>query len=254
MEAAGRARPRTPEGESAEMQKLIGKVRAAVEKYQMIEEGDRVAVGVSGGKDSLFLLCALKELSRYYPKRFTVAAITADPCFGGKETDFSPVEELCRRLEIPYTIKITNLGQVIFEERKEKNPCALCAKMRRGILHNICVENGFNKIALGHHADDAVQTFLMNLCYGGKLGCFSPKSFLSKKQITLIRPLIFCEEREIRNAAARMALPVVKSGCPADGVTARKDTEELISRLEERFPDIKAKILGAMERSGLDQW
>lgn len=236
------------------MQKLIGKVRAAVEKYQMINEGDRIAVGVSGGKDSLFLLCALTELSRYYPKRFTVTAVTVDPCFGGRETDFTQIKGLCKSLSVPYIIRKTNLGRVIFEDRKESNPCSLCAKMRRGILHNICVEQGFNKIALGHHYDDAVQTFLMNLFYGGKLGCFSPKSYLSRKNITMIRPLIFCEEREIRNAVARMELPVVKSGCPADGVTARKDTELLISQLEKQFPDIKAKILGVMQRNGLDGW
>lgn len=236
------------------MHKLSGKVRAAVEKYALIEENDRVGVGVSGGKDSLFLLCALKELSRYYPKSFTVTAITADPCFGGQETDYSAVERLCGELGIPYIIKRTNIGQVVFEDRQESNPCSLCAKLRRGILHNICVENGMNKIALGHHYDDAVQTFLMNLFYGGKLGCFSPKSYLSRKDITLIRPLIFCEEREIRNAAARMELPVVKSLCPADGVTARKDTDELISNLEKDFPDIKAKLMGAMQRAGIDGW
>lgn len=236
------------------MQKIIGKVRAAVEHYQLIEEGDRIAVGVSGGKDSLFLLCALAELSRYYPKHFTVTAVTADPCFGGEETDFSAIEALCREREIPYYIKRTNLGTVIFEERKEKNPCSLCAKMRRGILHNTCVELGLNKIALGHHADDAVQTLLMNLFYGGKIGCFSPKSYLSRKNLTMIRPLVFCEEREIENAAARMHLPVVKSGCPADGVTARQDTSELISQLERDFPDLKAKLQGAMQRAGLDGW
>lgn len=236
------------------MKKLIGTVRAAVEKYRMIDEGDRLAVGVSGGKDSLFLLCAIAELSRYYPKRFTVTAITADPCFGGTETDFSAVEELCRSLNVPYIIRKTNLGPLIFEERKEENPCSLCARMRRGILHNLCVEEGLNKLALGHHHDDAVQTFLMNLFYGGKLGCFSPKSYLSRKDLTLIRPLIFCGEREIRNAAARMELPVVKSNCPADGVTARKDTEQLIARLEKDFPDLKTKLLGAMQRAGLDGW
>ncbi len=236
------------------MQKLIGKVRAAVERYRLIDEGDRVAVGVSGGKDSLFLLCALAELSRYYPKKFTVAAITADPCFGGKETDFSQIQKLCDTLSVPYYKKRTNLAQVIFEDRKEENPCSLCAKMRRGILHNLCVELGFNKLALGHHYDDAVQTFLMNLLYGGKLGCFSPKSYLSRKEITQIRPLIFCGEREIRSAAARMELPIVKSGCPADGLTARKDTELLIARLEQDFPDLKAKVLGAMQRAGIDGW
>ncbi len=233
------------------MQKLIGKVRAAVEKYNMIEEGDRIAVGVSGGKDSLFLLCALHELSRYYPKRFTVTAVTADPCFGGRETDLSGISALCKDLSIPYTIKRTDLGRVIFEDRREKNPCALCAKMRRGILHNLCLELGCNKLALGHHQDDAVETFLMNLLYGGKLACFSPVTYLSRKGITAIRPLLFCTEREIANAAARMALPVVKSGCPADGVTARKDMETLFHSLEKDFPDLRAKLFGAMERGGL---
>lgn len=236
------------------MQKLIGKVRAAVERYQLIEEGDRVGVGVSGGKDSLFLLCALTELSRYYPKRFTVTAITADPCFGGQNTDFSAIERLCETLGVPYLLKRTNLGTVIFEDRQEKNPCSLCAKMRRGILHNLCVEQGLNKIALGHHADDAAETLLMNLLYGGRLGCFSPKSYLSRKNITLIRPLLFCEEREIQNAVTRMELPVVKSGCPVDGVTARKDTAILLSQLEQDFPDLKTKLLGAMQRAGLDGW
>ncbi len=233
------------------MQKLIGKVRAAVDKYGLIDEGDKIAVGVSGGKDSLFLLCALAELSKYYPKHFTVTAITADPCFGGRETDFSQTEALCQRLGVPYTIKRTNLGQVIFEDRKEKNPCALCAKMRRGILHNLCLELGCGKLALGHHEDDALQTFLMNLLYGGRLGCFSPKTYLSRKGITAIRPLLFCKEREIRAAANRMALPVVKSGCPADGVTARKDMGDLLNRLEQEFPDLRAKLFGAIERGGL---
>lgn len=236
------------------MQKLMGKVRAAVDKYNMIGEGDRVAVGVSGGKDSLFLLCAMKELSRYYPRHFTVTAITADPCFGGEATNFSSIEALCSRLEIPYIIRKTNLGPLIFEERKEKNPCSLCAKMRRGILHNICVEQGLTTIALGHHQDDAVETFYMNLLYGGKLGCFSPKSYLTRKKLTMIRPLIFCTEREIRAAAARMALPVVKSGCPADGATARGDTGRLLDQLEQQFPDLKTKTMGALERAGIDGW
>lgn len=236
------------------MQKLIGKVRAAVERYSLIDEGDSIGVGVSGGKDSLFLLCALKELSRYYSKKFSLTAVTADPCFGGLDTDYSTVEKLCEELDIPYIIKRTNIGQVVFEDRQEKNPCSLCAKLRRGILHNICVENGMNKIALGHHYDDAVQTFLMNLFYGGKIGCFSPKSYLSRKNITLIRPLLFCEEREVRNAAARLELPVVKSLCPVDGTTARQDTGELIARLEKDFPDLKAKLMGAMQRAGIDGW
>ena len=236
------------------MDKLTGRVRAAVQKYQMIDEGDKIAVGVSGGKDSLFLLCALAELSHYYPKPFTVTAITADPCFGGVETDYSQVQRLCDSLCVPYVIRKTDLGPLIFDQRREENPCALCARMRRGILHNLCLELGISKLALGHHFDDAVQTFFMNLFYGGKLGCFSPKTYLSRKKITVIRPLVLCEEREIRGAARRLQLPVVKSACPADGVTARKDTELLIKDLEKTFPHLRTKVLGAMERAGLDGW
>lgn len=236
------------------MEKLAGKVRAAVERYHMIDEGDVIAVGVSGGKDSLFLLCALASLRRYYPRRFSLMAITADPCFAGRQMDLTPIASLCKTLGVPYKIERTNLGRIIFEDRKEPNPCSLCARMRRGILHNICVKEGANKLALGHHQDDAVETLLMNLFYGGRIGCFSPKSYLTRKQITVLRPLVFCEEREIRSASVRMTLPVVKSGCPADGLTARQDTEGLIHLLEARFPDLKSKLQGAMQRSGLDGW
>ena len=236
------------------MDKLTGRVRAAVEKYQLIEEGDRIAVGVSGGKDSLFLLCALAELSQYYPKHFSVVAVTADPCFGGVPGEYSQIQGLCDSLGVPYIIRKTYLGPLIFEERKEENPCSLCARMRRGILHNICVEEGISKLALGHHFDDAVQTFFMNLFYGGKIGCFSPKTYLSRKKITVIRPLVFCEEREITGAARRLALPIVKSACPADGVTARKDTADLVKQLEKQFPHLRAKVLGAMQRANLDGW
>lgn len=236
------------------MDKLTGRVRAAVQKYDLIDEGDKIAVGVSGGKDSLFLLCALAELSHYYPKHYTVTAVTADPCFGGVPGDYSQVQRLCDSLSVPYIIRKTDLGPLIFEERKEENPCSLCARMRRGILHNLCLELGLNKLALGHHFDDAVQTFFMNLFYGGKIGCFSPKTFLSRKQITVIRPLVFCEEREIRGAARRLDLPVVKSACPADGVTARKDTADLIRGLEKQFPDLRQKVMGAMQRAGIDGW
>lgn len=236
------------------MKNLEGTVRAAIDRYHMIEEGDRIAVGVSGGKDSLYLLDSLISISRYYPKRFTVMALTADPCFGGSPTDFSAVEDLCRSYEIPYIIKRTRLGTIIFDEQKEKNPCSLCARMRRGILHNLCRELGVNKLALGHHLDDAVQTFFMNLFYGGKLGCFSPVTYLSRKNIHMIRPLIFCEERDIQRVVQKKMLPVVKSLCPVDGVTARKEIDERIAVLKKDFPDIRAKVIGSIQRSGLDGW
>ena len=236
------------------MQKLMGQMRAAMERYEMVKPGDKIAVGVSGGKDSLMLLTGLAKLRAFYPVPFSLIAITADPCFGGQETDFSAIEELCRELDVPYLIRRTRLGSIIFEERKEENPCSLCARMRRGILHEMAKENGCTALALGHHFDDAVQTFFMNLFYGGKLGCFSPKSYLSRRDLWMIRPMVFCEERDIRNAAARLELPVVKSQGPADGCTSRKETELLVAELEKQFPDLRKKVMGAMQRAGLDHW
>ncbi|WP_195984969.1 tRNA 2-thiocytidine biosynthesis TtcA family protein [Clostridium sp. D33t1_170424_F3] len=236
------------------MQKILGEMRAAMERYEMIAPGDRVAVGVSGGKDSLVLLTALAKLRAFYPQPFEVVALTVDPCFGGVQTDYTPVESLCRELDVEYRLRRSRLGEIIFEERKESNPCSLCARMRRGILHNMAKEAGCNKLALGHHFDDAVQTFYMNLFYGGKLGCFSPKSYLSRKDLWLIRPLVFTEESAVRSAARRHALPVVKSACPVDGATSRQDTAGLIAELEKQFPDLRAKTMGALQRAHLDNW
>ncbi len=236
------------------MQRILGQVRAAVERYQMIEKGDRIAVGVSGGKDSLVLLCTLAQLRAFYPEHFELTAVTVDPGFWGKTADYSSIEELCRRFRIQYQIRRSSLAKVIFEERHEKNPCSLCARMRRGMLHNMAKENGCNKIALGHHFDDAVETFFLNLFYGGKLGCFSPKSYLSRKDLTLIRPMIFCEETQIKSAAARNHLPIVKSSCPADGDTSRQEIKILLKALEKSYPDLRAKVMGAMQRADLDGW
>lgn len=236
------------------MQKIMGEMRAAMERYEMVESGDRIAVGVSGGKDSLVLLCALARLREYYPQPFEVVALTVDPCFGGKETDYTSIASLCETLDVEYRVRRSRLGEIIFEERKEKNPCSLCARMRRGILHNMAKEAGCNKLALGHHFDDAVQTFFMNLFYGGTLSCFSPKTYLSRKDLWMIRPLIFTEESAIRSAARRSSLPVVKSACPADGATSRQDTAGLIADLERQFPDLRSKVMGAMQRSHLSNW
>lgn len=236
------------------MEKICGKIRAAIDKYNMIEDGDCIAVGVSGGKDSLVLLYCLHNIMQYYPKHFTIKAITADPCINGKNTDFSEIEKLCNELNIPYIIKRTDLFNIIFNERKEKNPCSLCARMRRGILHKLSKEHNCNKIALGHHGDDAVQTFLMNLFDSGKIGCFSPKSYLSRSDLYLLRPMIFCSEKEIERIANRVNLPVVKSECPADGFTERQSMADLILQLEGKYPDLKPKIIGAMERNKTDGW
>ena len=238
------------------MQMLMSRMRAAMQKYNMISDGDAVAVGVSGGKDSLALLYALCEMRRFYPVPFTVKAITVDMQFGGKPTDYSAVEQMCERLGVEYIVKRTALYRVIFEDRKEKNPCSLCAKMRRGMLHDAAKEAGCNKIALGHHLDDAVVTFYMNLLSGGKIGCFSPKSYLSRKDLTMIRPMVFAYEREVERAARRLNLPIVKSECPADGVTERQRVKELIDSLERQsgYSSLYQKTIGALQRAGIDGW
>ena len=194
---------------------FTGTVRRCVDDYGMIDEGDVIAVGVSGGKDSLVLLRALKHLQSFYPKRFDVLGLTLELGFEGM--DFAPVAEMCRQEDIPYTCIKTDIKEIVFDVRKEENPCSLCARMRRGALHDACVKFGCNKLALGHHFNDAVETFVMNLFNEGRIGCFSPKTHLSRKNITLIRPMVLAPEKEIRRAANKNGLKIVKSKCPADG-------------------------------------
>ena len=236
------------------MKKLLSLTRAAVDKYNMIEAGDKIAVGVSGGKDSLALLYALAKLRDFYPKPFSLVAITLDYQFNGIAEDYTAIEALCKKLQVEYIVRRTNLWEVIFKTRKEKNPCSLCAKMRRGLLHDTAVANGCNKVALGHHLDDAAETFLMNLLNGGKIGCFSPVSYLSNKKLYLIRPLIFAYEKDVAAAARRANLPVVKSRCPMDKVSNRQNTKELLKALEKDNPAVRKKIIGALGRSHNDNW
>lgn len=236
------------------MKKLLSLTRAAVDKYNMIEAGDKIAVGVSGGKDSLALLYALAKLRDFYPKPFSLVAITLDYQFNGIAEDYTAIEALCKKLQVEYIVRRTNLWEVIFKTRKEKNPCSLCAKMRRGLLHDTAVANGCNKVALGHHLDDAAETFLMNLLNGGKIGCFSPVSYLSNKKLYLIRPLIFAYEKDVAAAARRANLPVVKSRCPMDKVSNRQNMKDLLRSLEKDYPAVRKKIVGALERSHIDSW
>lgn len=236
------------------MQKLLSLVRAAAEKYNMIENGDRIAVCVSGGKDSVALLKCMAELRRFYPKSFEICAITLDPCFFGTEGDYSSVEKLCSENNIAYTVKRTDLYNVIFETRKEKNPCSLCARMRRGLLHDTAKEIGCNKIALGHHLDDAAETFLMNLFSGGRAECFSPVSYLSRKDLYMIRPLIFAYESDIERVVRKENLPIVKSNCPADENTHREETKMLLRELEKKYPALRQKLIGAMQTGNISGW
>lgn len=233
------------------MQKMMGLVRRCVDDYKMIEEGDRIAVGVSGGKDSLTLLALLAAMREYYPKHYTLEAVTVDMGLG---MDFSPVEEYCRTLDIPFRCISTQIGPIIFDYRKEKNPCSMCAKMRRGALNQALLEQGFNKVALGHHYDDAVETFLMSLLYEGRISCFEPKTYLDRTGITQIRPILYMTEQQVAHFAERFSLPVVHNVCPADKHTKRQEVKELISALHESYPDLKTKIFGAIQRYPLANW
>lgn len=234
------------------MQKILSLLRRCVEDYDMIQPGDRVAVGVSGGKDSLTLLAAMARLARFYPKPFTVEAFTID--LGMEGMDFSPVADFCRDLEVPYHLIPTEIGKVLFETRREKNPCALCAKMRRGRLHQAMLEAGITKIALGHHYDDAVETFFLSLFYENRLSCFHPVTYLDRMGVTQIRPLLYVSEGMIRDGAARLSLPVVRNTCPADGYTKRQEVKELVAELGKGYPGLKQSVFQAMQRLPLPGW
>ena len=233
------------------MDKILSYVRRCVEDYDMIHSGDRLAVGVSGGKDSLVLLAALAKLREFYPQPFTVEAITLDM---GTGMDFAPVEAYCRKIGVPYTVIRTEIAHIIFDVRKEKNPCSMCAKMRRGALHNAMLERDIHKIALGHHFDDAVETFFLSLFYEGRLSCFQPVTFLDRTGVTQIRPLLYCGEGHIRNVAEREGLPVLHNPCPADGYTRRQEVKELVAALGKRYPQLKTRVFGAMQRLPLPEW
>lgn len=234
------------------MQNLLGRVRRCAEDYHMIAAGDNIAVGVSGGKDSLTLLSLLAALRSFYPQPFSLQAVTIDMGLAGM--DFSPVADYCRAIDVPYHIKKTEIGPIIFDYRKEKNPCSMCAKMRRGSLNDALLELGCNKVALGHHFDDAVETFLMSLLYEGRIGCFEPVTYLSRTGITQIRPMLYLGEQAVAHYAQQNALPVVHNVCPADKHTKRQEIKDLIATLQAQYPDLKTKVFGAMQRLPLPNW
>ena len=238
------------------MNKILSLVRRCVEDYDMIQAGDKIAVGVSGGKDSLMLLTALAKLREFYPVPFQLEAVTLDMghADGRLGMDFSPVADYCRSLGVPYTLKESEIHHVIFDLRREKNPCSMCAKMRRGALHGVLQERGLTKIALGHHFDDAVETFFLSLIFEGRLSCFQPVTYLDRTGITQIRPLLYCGEQLIRHTAQRLDLPVVENPCPADGNTKRQEIKELVYELQGRYPGLKARAFGAMQRLPLPEW
>ena len=234
------------------MQNLMGRIRRCAEDYNMICEGDKIAVGVSGGKDSLSLLYLLAALRRYYPVHYDLQAVTIDMGLPGM--DFSPVAELCAKLDVPYQIKKTEIGPIIFDYRHEKNPCSMCAKMRRGALNDVLLELGCNKIALGHHFDDAVETFLMSLLYEGRLHTFSPVTHWDRMELYSIRPLLFTPEADLISFARSMKLPILHNPCPANGFTKREYAKDMLRQWNKENSGTTERIFRAIRNSDIKGW
>jgi tRNA(Ile)-lysidine synthase TilS/MesJ len=232
------------------LKRVLSYTRRALADYQMIAPGDRIAVGISGGKDSLTLLCALAELRRFYSVPYELVGVTIDMGLPGM--DFSGVAELCRRLNVPYYTVKTQISTVIFDVRKETNPCSLCAKMRRGALHQAAKDYGCNRVALGHHFDDVVETLMLNLFFEGRIGCFSPVTYLSRADLHMIRPMLYMPEKDVRYFASKAGLPVVHSTCPADGNTEREEMKKLLHDLEQKHKGLRYRIFGAIQRGEID--
>ncbi|MBQ7906579.1 MAG: tRNA 2-thiocytidine(32) synthetase TtcA [Clostridia bacterium] len=236
--------------EFATIEKILSHTRKAVEEYSMIESGDKIAVGVSGGKDSLALLCALTKLKRVIGIDYQVVGITID--MGLEGADFTDISEFCKELDIEYHVVKTQIYEIIFKLREEKSPCSLCARMRRGALHDAAKELGCNKLALGHHFDDAVETFMLNLFFEGRVGCFRPVTYLSRKDLTMIRPLVYTHEKEIKAFATAEALPITKAKCPADGNTERAKMKDYLALFDKEHRGLYHRIMGAIQRGEID--
>lgn len=234
------------------LQKLLSYTRKAVDEYQMIEEGDKIAVGISGGKDSLALLYALHGLKRFYPKHFTIHAVTVH--LGYEKFNTEPIKALCDEMDVPYTVVETDIAQIIFDERKEKNPCSLCAKMRKGALNEAVKKLGCNKVAYAHHKDDIVETMLMSMIYEGRFHSFSPKTYLDRMDLTVIRPMMFVDEADVIGFQHKYDLPVQKSRCPIDGYTSREYVKELVARLNRENPGAKARMFTAILNGNIPGW
>ena len=234
------------------LQQLLSFTRKAVDEYQMIQEGDHIAVGISGGKDSLTLLYALHGLKRFYPNKFELSAITVD--LGYEEFDLSPVHELCQELGVPYKVVKTDIAHILFEERKESNPCSLCAKMRKGALNDAVKEMGCNKVAYAHHKDDIIETMLLSLIFEGRFHSFSPKTYLDRMDLTVIRPIMFVDEADVLGFKNKYNLPVVKSKCPVDGYTKRQYVKELVKQLNTEHPGAKNRMFTAILNGDIEGW
>ncbi len=235
------------------LQQVLSLVRRAVDDYHMIDSGDRIAVGISGGKDSMTLLYALHSLKRFYPNSFTLHAVTVD--LGFHNLELGRIEDICRNeLQIPYTVVKTDIADIIFEQRKESNPCSLCAKMRKGALNDAVKEAGCNKVAYAHHKDDVVETMLMSLIFEGRFHTFSPFTYLDRTGLSVIRPLIYMNEADVIGFVHKAEVPVVKSPCPADGYTKREYVKNLLRRLNQENPGVRERMFTAIVRSSLQGW
>ncbi|QEK11296.1 tRNA 2-thiocytidine biosynthesis protein TtcA [Crassaminicella thermophila] len=235
------------------MKKVLGCIKKAVADFDMIQDGDVVGVGVSGGKDSTTLLYALKLFQNFSPVKYELKALTLT--LGFDNFDITPLKNFCEKLEIPYIIQPTKIGKVVFEERKDKNPCAMCARMRRGRLHTLCKEHGITKLALGHHADDAVETLFLSMFYESRISTFDPVTFLDRKNLTMIRPLIYASEDDIISAVSKHNLPIVKSPCPANGKTKRQYMKNLLKQINKDIPNARDRVITALKnKDQLNIW
>lgn len=234
------------------MQRMLSYIRKAIDDYSMIEDGDKIAVGLSGGKDSITLLMGLKALQRFYDKKFDLIAISVNPGFDFFNSEF--LQATCKRIGVQYVEEKTHIKEIVFDIRKEKNPCSLCANLRRGILNSVAIREGCNKIALGHNEDDVLETFFLNLLYGGSIGTFAPKSYMDRSGITLIRPLIYAPEKSIKTFVKKNNIELMPKCCPMDGVSKREVMKNLIHELQKDIPMVKTNIYGAIKRSNIKGW
>ncbi len=234
------------------LQQLYSRVRRALDDYNMIEDGDKIAIGISGGKDSLTLLYALAGLRKFYPKKYDLVAISVD--LGIAEINMSDVQKLCEKLEVPLTLISTQIGPIIFEERKESSPCSLCAKMRKGALNEAALDLGCNKVAYAHHMDDIIETMFLSMIYEGKFYTFPPVTKLDKTNLSVIRPLMYVLEADVIGFKNKYELPVVKNLCPADGYTRREYTKQLIRQINQENPGVKKRFFHAIETGNIEGW
>lgn len=234
------------------MQQILSYMRKAINDYDMIQDGDKIAIALSGGKDSTAMLMGFKNLQRFFPKKFEIIAISVDPGF--EFFDRGILKRTCEKLDVPLFIEESHSKEIVFDIRKEKNPCSLCANIRRGILNSVVIREGCNKIALGHNEDDVLETFLLNLFYAGNISTFAPVSYMDRSKVTLIRPLIYAPEKDIKKFVKKNNIEIMPKSCPMDGVSKREDIKKLIHDLSIDIPMVKANIYGAIKRGNIKGW